>query len=148
MSETFIQKVGGQSVIQASDGRLTLAVPIRIKRNAGKKSIQLPSGENMPKPQWDTPATAIQLALARGHYWLDMLMSGQVSSLKEIAAMEKVDNSYVSRMVNMTTLAPDIVEAILANTLPDHISLFDLAVDPPGRWDEQRRKIFGDTASS
>jgi hypothetical protein len=67
-----------------------------------------------------------------------MLESGQVSSLREIAAQEGVDNSYVSRMMNLTVLAPDIVEAILDDTLPDHLTLFDIAVDPPVLWDGQR----------
>ena len=70
-----------------------------------------------------------------------MLESGEVKSLKEIAALEGVDNSYVSRMVNLTTLAPDIVAAILADNLPDHITLFELAVDPPALWDEQRERL-------
>ena len=47
-----------------------------------------------------------------------------------------VDNSYVSLMVNLTTLAPDVVEAILEDELPDHLTLFDLAVDSPALWDE------------
>lgn len=51
---------------------------------------------------------------------------------------EGVDNSYVSRMVNLTTLAPDMVAAILDDALPNHIALFDPAVDPPALWDEQR----------
>jgi hypothetical protein len=58
----------------------------------------------------------------------------------QIAAREGIDNSYVSRMVNLTTLAPDIVAAILDDTLPSHITLFDLAVDPPALWDEQRER--------
>ncbi len=66
-----------------------------------------------------------------------------VESLKEIAAREGVDNSYVSRMVNLTTLAPDIVAAILDDTLPSHITLFDLAVDPSALWDEQRALLRG-----
>jgi hypothetical protein len=49
----------------------------------------------------------------------------------------------VSRMVNLTTLAPDIVDAILLNELPDHLTLFDLAVDPPALWEEQRTRIWG-----
>jgi hypothetical protein len=44
-------------------------------------------------------------------------------------------------MVNLTTLAPDIVAAILADNLPNHITLFELAVDPPALWDEQRERI-------
>jgi hypothetical protein len=44
-------------------------------------------------------------------------------------------------MVNLTTLAPDIVEAILEDALPDHLTLFDLAVDPPALWEVQRAKL-------
>jgi hypothetical protein len=70
-----------------------------------------------------------------------MLESGEVKSLKEIAARKGIDSSYVSRMVNLTTLAPDIVAAILDDALPNHITLFDLAVDPPVLWEEQRERI-------
>jgi len=50
----------------------------------------------------------------------------------------QMDRAYVSRMVNLTTLAPDIVAAILDETLPDHVTLFDLASGTPLLWDEQR----------
>ena len=141
MNEVRIHKTGAPEVIQSSDGRLTLSVPIQFKRRAGRKQVTLPSGEpGKPRP-WDTAATALQLALARGRRWLRMLESGDAKSLREIAALEGVDNSYVSRMVNLTTLAPDIVDAILLNELPDHLTLFDLAVDPPALWDEQRGRL-------
>jgi hypothetical protein len=45
-------------------------------------------------------------------------------------------------MVNLTTLAPDIVAAILDDALPDHVMLFDLAVDPPALWDAQRMRLI------
>ncbi len=61
--------------------------------------------------------------------------------MKEIAAREGIDNSYVSRMANPTPLAPDIVAAILDDTLPNHVTLFDLAVGPPALWDEQREQV-------
>ncbi len=48
--------------------------------------------------------------------------SGEAKSLKEIATREGIDNRYVSPTVNLTTL-------------------FDLAVDPPGLWDEQRERV-------
>jgi len=44
-------------------------------------------------------------------------------------------------MVNLTTLAPDIVAAILDDAVPGHVTLFDLAVDPPGLWEEQRGRL-------
>lgn len=146
MSEIRIQKTGEPDVIEASDGRLTLTVPIQIKRRSGRKQVTLPidpvTGEPAKARPWDTATTPLQLALARGHHWLGMLESGEAKSLKEIATREEVDNSYVSRMVNLTTLAPDIVAAILDDAIPNYVTLFDLAVDPPALWEEQRRRVF------
>lgn len=48
---------------------------------------------------------------------------------------------YVSRIVNLTTLAPDIVAAILDETLSPDLTLFELAVEPPALWEEQRGRI-------
>ena len=141
MNEVRIHKTGSPEVIQSSDGRLTLSVPIQFKRRAGRKQVTLPNGETGKPRPWDTAATALQLALARGHRWLAMLESGEAKSLREIAALEGVNNSYVSRMVNLTTLAPDIVDAILLNELPNHLTLFDLAVDPPALWEDQRARM-------
>jgi hypothetical protein len=127
--------------IASSDGRLTLSVPIQIKRRSGRKLVTLPNGETAKARTWNMVETPLQLALARGHRWLAMLESEEAKSLKEIAAREGIDSSYVSRMVNLTMLAPEIVAAILDDTLPDHIILFDLAVDPPVLWEEQRKRI-------
>lgn len=141
MSEIRISKTGKPDIIQASDGRLTLSVPIQIKRRSGRKLVIFPNGETAKARSWDTSATPLQLALARGYRWLAMLESGEVKSLREIAAREGVDSSYVSRMVNLTTLAPDIVVAILDDVLPNYITLFDLAVDPPLLWEEQWGRV-------
>jgi hypothetical protein len=65
-----------------------------------------------------------------------MLEPGEAKSLKEIATRECMDNSYVSRMVNLTTLAPDILAAILDDAMPSQVTLFDLAVAPPALWDD------------
>jgi len=66
-------------------------------------------------------------------------------TVRECQAIKLGDHThYVSRMVNLTTLAPDIIDAILLNELPDHLTLFDIAVDPPALWNEQRARIFGD----
>lgn len=55
---------------------------------------------------------------------------------------EGVGDGYVSRTVNQTTLAPDLVAAILDDALPNHVTLFDLAVDPPALCDEQRARLM------
>jgi hypothetical protein len=84
-----------------------------------------------------------------------MLESGEANSMKEIARREGVDDSYVSRMVNLTTLAPDIVAAILDETLPPEVTLFELAAAATplvseeqwgriGRSDDASGFIYGD----
>lgn len=120
-------------------------MPIQIKRRSGRKLVTLPNGETARPSSWDTAPTLLQLALARGHRWLAMLESVEARTLREIAVREGIDNSDVSRMVNLTTLAPDIVAASLDDALPNHNTLFDLAVDPPALWDEQRARIARST---
>jgi len=136
-----LERPGAASVVESSDGKLSINVPINLKRRSGRRLITLPDGTVQEPRPWDTQPTPLQLALARGHRWLQMMETGEVSSLREIAQLEGLDNSYISRMVNLTTLAPDIVEAILDDCLPPNITLFDLAVDPPRLWSEQRDRV-------
>ena len=141
MNGTRFRTTGTPEVMTTSDGRLTVSVPIRIKRRGSRKAVALPGTEaNQTQP------TPLQLALARGHRWLTMLESGEVQSLREIAAREGVCSSYVSRMVNLTLLAPDIVDAILDDPLLSHVTMLELAVDPPRTWEEQRERslVLGD----
>jgi len=57
-----------------------------------------------------------------------------------IAELEKLDERYVRRLVKLTSLAPEIVAAILKDSLSNKIMLFDLAMDPPALWEERRRR--------
>lgn len=128
-----IRIAGTAEVVPFSDGRLTLHIPIQIRHRDGCKKITLQNGE-IGMPQKPSRPTAMQLALARGHRWLAMLESGEVKTLRELAVHEGVDNSYVSRMINLTMLSPYVVAAILNETLPDETILFELAVNPPLVW--------------
>ena len=127
----------------SSDGSLTVTVPIRIKRRGLRKAVTLPNGGYIALRSWDTTPTPLQLALARGHRWLTLLESGEARSLKAIARREGLDDSYARRMVNLATLAPDIVAAILDETLPAEVTLFELAAGTPLLWAEQRKKLTG-----
>ena len=139
MSEILIDRTGQPEVIAASDGRLTVTVPIQIKRRGSCKVVTLPDGDNVQPRPWDATSTPLQLALVRGHRYLAMLESDEARSMKEIARREGVDDSYVSRMVNLTTLAPDIVTAILDETFRPEVTLFELAAGTPLGWEEQWR---------
>jgi len=137
MSELLIQPTGQPGSILSSDGSVTISIPIQIKRRSGRKKITLPNGEPLKAATQQPPPTTQQSALARGYRWLKMLELGEVTSLKAIAILEQVDDRYVSRMVNLTTLAPHVVAAILDDSVPDHVTVFDLAVDHSNIWTEQ-----------
>lgn len=145
MNEIKIKAAGEADVVVASDGSLNVTFPIKITRRGRRKAVMLPDGTDFHPRDWDGEPTPIQMALARGQGWLAMLESGRVKNLTEIATLEGIDNSYVSRMVNLTSLAPDIVAAILDDTLPNHVTLFDIAVDPPALWEEQRQILVSTT---
>ena len=66
MSLMRINKAGEPQVIPASDGRLTISVPIQIRRRGGRKLVTIPTRKGTSRP-WDTEPTPLQIALARGH---------------------------------------------------------------------------------
>jgi hypothetical protein len=53
-------------------------------------------------------------ALARARCWERLLDRGVYTSVTEIAEAERIGKSYVSRILRLALLAPNIVEAILA----------------------------------
>ncbi len=66
-------------------------------------------------------------------------LSKHVSSLEDLAHAVGCDRTYVGRMLRLTSLAPDIIEAILRGDEPDGLSLEKLRKNLPVRWDEQRK---------
>ncbi len=140
MKTNTIDITGDPMLVRALDGAVTVSIPIRIRRASGRKQVVVPEGVSATTIG-EAVQTALQIALARGHRWLRQIESGKVANLAAIARAENVDNSYVSRMVNLTTLAPAIQAAILDEILPETLSLFDLAVDTPLSWEEQRRRV-------
>ena len=90
------------------------------------------------KPQ---PDGVLVKALARAWRWQKLLDRGVYSSVTEIAEAEKISKSYVSRILRLALLAPDIVEAILGGWADQRVMLEKLERPLPVGWEEQRRAI-------
>ena len=73
-------------------------------------------------------------ALARAFRWRKMLETGRYGTIGEIAAAEKINDSFVSRLLRLTLLAPDIVEAILDGRQPEGMTLPGLMEPFPVEW--------------
>jgi hypothetical protein len=67
-----------------------------------------------------------------------MLDDGMYASVSEIGDAENISKSYVSRILRMALLAPDIVDAILVGTTDQGMVLEQLERPLPASWEEQR----------
>jgi hypothetical protein len=83
-------------------------------------------------------------AIARAFRWREILENGTHATIAEIAAAEKINASYVGRVLRLALLAPDIIEAILGGRQPADLQLEDLLLRPFSvGWREQRAEILG-----
>jgi hypothetical protein len=92
---------------------LSVQIPLRLRKRGGRKLLVAPEGATAWAPQRARIDSAIVKALARAHHWRRMLESGEYASVTELATAEKINQSYVCRILRLTLLAPSIVEAIL-----------------------------------
>ena len=91
-------------------------IPITFVRRGGRKVIIAPDGGDAWAPAKPRPDETLIRALARAHRWKRLLEEGKYRSAGEIAEAEGVTRSFVNRLLRLTLLAPDIVEAILDGT--------------------------------
>ena len=96
--------------IEAYGDAVTIHIPLTSRKRGGRKLVVTPDGaEWAPRPRVDN---AIVKALARAFRWRKMLDTGAYGTLEDLALAKCVAPSYVSRVLRLTLLAPDIVEAI------------------------------------
>ncbi len=130
------------TITVSENGNLHIHIPMLIRRKQGRKIIIAPEALDGDIPGSPEPVqTAVVQALARAFSWADILESGHVRSISELARNLDVDSSYVARILKLTTLAPDIVEAILDGEEPDGLSLAKLIQTFPEEWGEQRQVL-------
>ena len=127
----------------AGDGRtVTVRIPISIRRRAGRKRVLAPDGTSSA---WAAPPrridSALVKAIARAFRWRKLLETGVYVTVGEIAAAEKINSSYVSRVLRLTLLAPVIVEGILDGRQPAAVTLVALMEPFPVEWREQQISI-------
>ena len=121
------------------DGKtITVHIPMMFARRGGRKVIVAPNGGNAWAPARPSPDEALIRALARAHRWKRMLDEGTYRSAGEIAEAEGLSRSFVSRLLRLTLLAPDIVETILEGSQPKGVQLEDLTRAMSSGWEEQR----------
>ncbi len=114
---------------------VTLHVPFRVVKRGGRKEMQLPSGAAPPRR---TDNTLVK-ALARAFRWKRMLESGDFMTITELAEREGVAVSYLTRVLRLTLLAPEIIALILDGLQGPELTLTNVTGPFPLEWALQRR---------
>ncbi|SEO16514.1 hypothetical protein [Palleronia pelagia] len=116
---------------------VTLHIPFRVVKRGGRKEMQLPDGAAQ---QRRTDNTLVK-ALARAFRWKKMLDAGEFATIAELAEREGIAPSYMTRVLRLSLLAPDIVGAILDGKQGQALTLAR-GVEPfPLVWSDQRVEL-------
>jgi len=114
-----------------------IEVPVELKRcgMAVRLIVRTPGETTIRKPD-----PKLVARIAKAHKWFARLSSGQYDSIKAISQEEQVTSSYVTRVIYLAFLAPDIVQRIIQGDHPPELNTDRLIhmVPLPVAWDEQR----------
>ena len=127
---------------------ITVRVPLAIRRRPGRRTVVVPvrdSGEAALPTHADP---ALVKALARAFRHQRLLDEGRYASISEVAVAEKLDRGYLGRVLRLTLLAPDVMEAILDGRQPADLGLPKLLDAVPADWSGQRQALLGADTSS
>ena len=123
-------------VTKLSNGAtLTVRVPWVLRKRGGRKLVVTPDGTPFAAPRPRVDSTVVK-AIARAYRWKRLLETESYTSLRDLAAAEKINESYLARVLRLTLLAPDIIEAILDGRVT--VELRTLLESVAVAWEEQR----------
>ena len=121
---------------------VTVRVPIAIRKRGGRKLVLAPDGTHgCAAPAARHADNATVKAIARAFRWRELLEDGMYATIAEIADAEKINESYVGRILRLTLLAPETVEEIVTGRAPAALQLHDLLTRLPLRWEDQRSAL-------
>jgi hypothetical protein len=115
---------------------VTIKVPFAVRKRGGRKLVLSPDGAPVPPSTPHIDSTLVK-AIARAFRWQKMLETGKYATIREIARAERINPSYVSRVLRLTLLAPATVEAILDGRASAGPTLAEAMGVFPVEWQEQ-----------
>jgi hypothetical protein len=128
----------GRVEIRIEGTTLVVRISMRFQRRGGRKRIVTPDGSTIVPSSKPQPDGTLVKALVRAWRWQRLLEEGVYASISEIGDAENISKSYVSRILRLALLVPDIVEAILAGRTDQALMLEQLERPLPASWEDQR----------
>ena len=125
-----------------ADDTIRVFIPLTFSRRNGRPKILPPEPE--PDFQARSQDPHILRALGRAWAWRRRLDSGEATTLQDIARAEKVTDRYVSRIMRLAYLSPDVLERLMLWRVPPSASVNDLIKASYLPWTEQMGRVFDD----
>jgi hypothetical protein len=120
----------------------TIRIPMQIRKRGDRKLILAPDGGQpiwaAPRPRVDNTMVKV---IARAFRWRKLIETGVHASIEEVARAEKINASYVGRVLRLTLLGPEIIEAILEGRQLAAVTMVGLLTPFPLMWAEQRAAL-------
>ena len=124
--------------LKQSEQGFRVHVPMTFRKRSGRREIIVPDGLDGTQDSAPDYHEALVIAISRAHRWKKMLDEGRYGSIAELAQAVKTNRHYLARLLRLTLLAPDIIEAILDGREPDGMSLEQLRKPMSMVWEQQR----------
>ena len=129
-----------------TENTIRVVIPLTVRRKNGRPKILLPA-DHVPSEARTQDAHVLR-AIARAWNWRRKLERGEASTIADIANAEKVTDRFVSRMMRLAYLAPDVLEKLVIHRIPPALSLNDLMAIADLPWPEQMEAVFGTALGS
>jgi hypothetical protein len=136
-----MSKPAKPSCKKVEDAVLVLSIPVSFLQRGGRKQIVVPPGAADWQPRANRCENSLINALAKAHLWRRLIETGKYTSAAELSRAEGINESYLCRVLRLTLLAPDIVEAILDGRQPRTLELQSLLKPLPPDWGTQRKRL-------
>ena len=128
-----------------TENTIRVVIPLTLRKKNGRPKI-LPPAEHMPTDARMQDAHVLR-AIARAWNWRRRLERGEASTIADIASAENLSDRFVSRMMRLAWLAPDVLEKLVIHRIPPALSLSDLVAVADLPWAEQVEAVFGAVGS-
>jgi len=119
---------------------VTIEATAELKRCGGEVRLVVPLDSPGARPH---EVRSLIRAISRAHEWVDRILQGEVVNQRSIAKETGLNERYISRVIPLAFLAPDLTEAILEGKQAAYLSLDTCLGNIPGDWSQQRIQLSG-----
>ena len=117
-------------------------IPMSFRPRGGRTVIVLPDGSRGVVRREATIDNTMIKVIARGFRWQRLLYDGTYATIEDLAAAEKINPSYVSRILRLAYLSPVVVQAILDGKHPAWLTMRHLLEPFPTDWKQQEKMLL------